>query len=186
MEDLTLWIGENLPAGVRWAPFAAFLFTAVVAVFPAPAEVPAALNGALFGMVWGTALTWAGALTGAWLSFETARLLGRPLAERALPGGLADRAHRLVRGRASAHGLLALRLLPVVAFTLVNWGSGLARVPRRTFLWTTAVGILPGAILFTGAGTAAADLWAEIPSAGSVLALDTIASILASVPSVAE
>lgn len=181
MEDLALRIGESLSAEVGWAPLAAFLFTAAVAVLPAPAEVPAALNGALFGMVWGTTLTWTGAFAGAWLSFEAARFLGRPLAERALPGELADRAYRTVRGRAAAPGLLALRLLPVVAFTLVNWGAGLAGVSRRTFLWTTAVGILPGVILFTGAGTAAAGLWAGISSAQSTCPLDAVAEVLASV-----
>lgn len=144
-------------AGV-WAPLMAFLFTSTVAVLPLPAEVPAALNGVLFGPVWGAVLTWTGAMAGACLSYEAGRQWGHPLVRRILPADRADRAASLVRGRSGGAGLLILRLVPVVAFTLVNWGAGLVGVPRRTYLWTTASGIVPGVMLFTGGGSVVVDV----------------------------
>ena len=62
-----------------------------------------------------------------------------------------------------------LRLTPVVAFTVVNWASGLLQVRRSTFVWTTAVGILPGAIAFTASGSAISLMYERYP--GTVTAV---------------
>ncbi len=140
-----------------WALLAAPIVMAGVAVLPIPAEAPAMLNGALFGPVTGTLITWTGALAGAWISFEIARALGRPVASRIVPVRALDRTDALV-DQAGWSGLLVLRLLPVVAFTAINWGAGLTSVSRWRFLWTTALGIVPGAILFTASGSAMASL----------------------------
>lgn len=138
-------------AGV-WIWVAAPLVMMVVAVLPFPAEAPAMLNGALFGPVAGTALTWAGATAGAWLSFELARRLGRPVAGRIVGSSRLARADDLAT-RAGWGGLLTARFIPLVAFTALNWGAGLTSVPRWRFLWTTALGILPGCIIFTASGS---------------------------------
>jgi len=127
------------------------LFTVVVAILPIPAEIPAMINGMAFGPVWGTLVTWASALVGAQISFELAGRFGRPLTERILPAAVVARANALC-ARAGWPLLLGLRLLPTVAFTAINWAAGLTRMRRSTFIWTTAIGILPGAILFTATG----------------------------------
>jgi uncharacterized membrane protein YdjX (TVP38/TMEM64 family) len=48
--------------------------------------------------------------------------------------------------------LLTLRMMHV-PFTLVNYGAGASDVPTSTFAWTTAVGLLPGTLLFVFLGT---------------------------------
>lgn len=48
--------------------------------------------------------------------------------------------------------LLVLRLAHA-PFTLVNYGAGATKIPLYSFCWTTLLGILPGAIVFTFAGT---------------------------------
>jgi uncharacterized membrane protein YdjX (TVP38/TMEM64 family) len=140
---------------------AAPLFMLLVAILPFPAEVPAMLNGAIFGPVWGTAVTWAGAMLGAQISFELAHRFGRPLAARFLPNGM-ERVDRVALST-GWEGLLTLRLVPAVAFTAINWTAGLTRIPRWRFTWTTAVGILPGAIVFTASGTGLAALLSRYP-----------------------
>ena len=45
---------------------------------PFPAEVVAMANGMLYGPLWGTLITWVGAMLGAYLAFGLARWLGRP------------------------------------------------------------------------------------------------------------
>ena len=137
------------------------LFMVLVAILPFPAEVPAMLNGAIFGPVLGTAITWTGAMVGAQISFELAHRFGRPLAERFLPGGI-DRVDRVALSTGWG-GLLTLRLIPAVAFTALNWAAGLTRIPRWRFIWTTAIGILPGAIVFTASGTGLAALLRRYP-----------------------
>lgn len=140
---------------------AAPLFMVLVAILPFPAEVPAMLNGAIFGPVLGTAITWTGAMVGAQISFELARRFGRPLAERFLPGGM-DRVDRVALSTGWG-GLLTLRFIPAVAFTALNWAAGLTGIPRWRFVWTTAVGILPGAIVFTASGTGLAAFLRRYP-----------------------
>jgi uncharacterized membrane protein YdjX (TVP38/TMEM64 family) len=43
--------------------------------------------------------------------------------------------------------------MPVFPFLLVNILAGLTRVRLTTFIWTTSVGILPGDIVYSCAGS---------------------------------
>jgi uncharacterized membrane protein YdjX (TVP38/TMEM64 family) len=164
--DVQLWL-ETI--GV-WAYVAAPLIMAAVAILPIPAEAPAMMNGMLFGPTAGTAITWVGAMIGAWTSFELARAVGRPLAERLVTPMALAKADGVAQD-AGWWGLLGARLVPLIAFTALNWGAGLCSVPRWRFLWTTALGILPGAIVFTASGTGLAMLLERFPTAGRWLLL---------------
>lgn len=109
---------------------------------PFPAEILACANGVVFGALWGTLVTWVGAMLGACLAFALARWLGRPFVERLVPAHQLDRADAWT----ATHGTKALlisRLVPLIAFNLINYAAGLANVGWWTFLWTTAIGILP-------------------------------------------
>lgn len=52
----------------------------------------------------------------------------------------------------AASYLLFLRFVPLFPFWIVNLASALFGVPLRTFVWTTFVGIIPGALVFTLVG----------------------------------
>jgi len=164
----------------QWAYVLAPLFMIVVAILPIPAEIPAMVNGMVFGTVLGTVVTWSGAFVGAMVSFELARRFGRPVAGRLLQ---ADALARLdgVALSASWPGLLAVRLIPTIAFTLVNWAAGLTAIPRWTFAWTTALGILPGAILFTVTGAGLGALYRRTPLLGGALIVLAVGVIVWSV-----
>lgn len=164
LEDIMVWIEATGPAVYVLAP----LFTVAVAILPIPAELPAILNGMVFGPIVGTFVTWICALSGAQVSFELARRYGRPLGERVVPAGVLGRADELV-SRAGWPLLLGLRLLPTIAFTAVNWGAGLTPLRRRTFVWTTAIGIAPGAALFTATGAGLGSLLEDL--GGPVLSI---------------
>lgn len=158
MQGLEDWITASGPAMYLLAP----LFMVVVAIVPFPVEVPAAIDGMVFGPVAGTAVTWSGAMLGAVVSYELGRRFGRPFLRRVVSGPTLDKAERVLDG-AGVTGLLLLRLTPLVAFHLLNYGAGLACLPRRRFLWTTGVGILPGTIAFTASGSGLAALYARHP-----------------------
>lgn len=145
-----------------WAYLVAPAVMALVSILPIPAEAPAMANGMLFGPVAGSIITWLGAMAGAWISYELAHSWGRPLTERFVR----QEAMAKVDGVAETAGwwgLLVLRFVPVVAFTALNWGSGLCGVPRWRFLWTTAIGIVPGVVLFTSSGVGLSALWRRSP-----------------------
>ena len=111
-----------------WSYVVAPLVMTFVAVLPIPAEAPAMANGMLFGPVVGSLITWIGAMAGAWISYEVARAWGRAAAERMVSKAGLDRVDQLVEG-AGWWGLLLLRFIPVVAFTALNWGSGMCLIP---------------------------------------------------------
>ncbi len=153
-----------------WVYVLAPLFMIVVAILPIPAEIPAMLNGMVFGARVGTAITWGGAVVGALISFELARRFGRPLAGRILSSQTLAKADRMALS-AGWPGLLTLRFIPLVAFTALNWAAGLTPVRRWTFLWTTAAGILPGAIVFTVSGTGLLAVYRRSPYLGMIIAV---------------
>jgi len=168
------WLEGLGPLAVVLAP----IIMAAVSVLPIPAEAPAMVNGMLFGPVLGTTLTFIGAMAGAQLSFELARLLGRPLVERFVRPSALQGADRVV-SKAGWGGLLIARLIPVIAFTALNWGAGLTSVPRWRFFWTTGLGILPGAIVFTVFGATLPSLLQESPLLTAVGLVVLIAAIAA-------
>lgn len=51
-----------------------------------------------------------------------------------------------------ARYLLSLRLIPLFPFFLINILSGFTRISFKTFVWTTALGIIPGTSVFAYAG----------------------------------
>lgn len=162
--NLEMWL-----EGLGWGAYVvAPLVMAVVSILPVPAEAPALANGMLFGPVAGTLVTWSGAMVGAWISYEIAGRWGRPLARRFVSDEATARVDQAAE-QAGWWGLLVLRLIPLVAFTAVNWGAGLSGVPRWRFVWTTALGIVPGVVLFTSSGVGLSALWSRSPALASVL-----------------
>lgn len=109
---------------------------------PFPAELIAIANGMLFGLVWGTLVTWIGAMLGATLAFALARRFGRPLADR-LVARRAWTGAEALRACCDARTLLLARLVPVISFNLINYAAGGLGVGWWPFLWTTGLGILP-------------------------------------------
>lgn len=128
-------------------------YAAIVAFSLPGAAVLSVAGGYLFGLWLGVVLNVTGATIGAVAIFWAARMgLGHSLAAR-----LDQRDPRLKRARAAlvqnaANVMLLMRLLPLVPFFVVNLLPALVGVRFWTYLWTTAVGIIPGAFVFTSVG----------------------------------
>lgn len=108
-------------------------------------------GGFLFGWMISAPVTVVAAVIGSAIVFEIVRTsFGAALAERAGPlvqklqRGFAENAFSL---------LLFLRLAPVFPFCAVNAVSGLCRMPLRTFMLATAIGIIPASIAFALIGS---------------------------------
>jgi uncharacterized membrane protein YdjX (TVP38/TMEM64 family) len=75
--------------------------------------------------------------------------------------------------------LLFMQLLPVTPFGLITVLAGLSDIPAWTFYWTTALGILPGSIIYAFAGKKMGEISSvhDILSAPMMLALLALASL---------
>ncbi|GMQ76364.1 MAG: hypothetical protein BMS9Abin01_1640 [Gammaproteobacteria bacterium] len=109
---------------------------------PFPAEFLAIANGMVYGPLWGIVITWTGAMLGGYAAFGVARVLGRPFVESLV---VRRNWHTLDDWATARGGFLVLvsRLIPVIAFNLVNYAAGLSRISWWTFTWATGIGILP-------------------------------------------
>ncbi len=134
-----------------WGVLGSIVLMTAHSFLPFPAEVVALANGMVYGPLWGTVVTWTGAMIGASAAFGFARLVGRPFIKRFLSSRRQQRLARWSRDQGVA-ALLLSRFIPVIAFNLINYAAALAEISWWTFLWTTGLGILPLTILLAMAG----------------------------------
>ena len=107
-------------------------------------------GGYLFGVLPATLYVAVGATTGATLAFLVSRyLLGSWLQTR-YSSQLKRFNEEIARN--GARYMLTLRLIPVFPFFLINALSGFTNIPLRTFIWTTALGMIPASVVFAYAG----------------------------------
>jgi uncharacterized membrane protein YdjX (TVP38/TMEM64 family) len=117
-----------------------------------PAEIIDAAAGFIYGFFPALALTTIGWLLSGLLCFAIGRSLARPLLDRWFGGERFERTEAAIE-RAGPTLLLAVRLIPIVPFSLVSYAAGAARVPTWRFVWTTALGYLPITALSVYFGT---------------------------------
>jgi uncharacterized membrane protein YdjX (TVP38/TMEM64 family) len=117
-----------------------------------PAEIVDAAAGFAYGFFGALALTMAGWLLSGLLCWAVGRSVARPLLDRWFGAERFERAEASIE-RGGATLLLAVRLIPIVPFSLVSYAAGAARVPVWRFVWTTALGYLPITALAVYFGT---------------------------------
>lgn len=165
---------------VRGVPLLAPAFVAAYAAavtFGLPASLFTLAGGVLFGFWFGFLLNWLGATLGAVFAYTFASALCGDGCR-----GLLGRWAETLEEVATKHGLigtLRLRLIPVVPFSLLNFGAALAGVRRRDYYIATALGIIPGTAVYTffadsllqGAAGAGRHALIRVAVAGAVLLL---------------
>ncbi|MEJ2314316.1 MAG: TVP38/TMEM64 family protein [Nitrospirota bacterium] len=168
MAEIERYIKEAGPWGVAVSIGLMVLHSFV----PFPAEFIAMANGMLYGVFWGTAITWSGAMLGAYLAFGLSRRLGRGFVRRVL-----EKKHALAVEKWSEHhgggALFVMRFIPVISFNLINYAAGLTAVSWWTFTWATALGILPITVLMVVMGSRMATMpwygWLLFIAAGAAI-----------------
>jgi uncharacterized membrane protein YdjX (TVP38/TMEM64 family) len=125
-----------------------FVLAYVIAtVFGVPGTIFTLAGGAIFGIVLGSILNWAGATLGAVGAYTLARRLGSD-AVRDLLGRRATTLDTLT-SKVGFAPLFRLRLIPVVPFNALNFAAGLVPVPFHAYVLSTALGIVPGTVVYT-------------------------------------
>ncbi|WP_265501751.1 TVP38/TMEM64 family protein [Paracoccus beibuensis] len=175
---LALWLWPSLPAlqndltrlqgllehGQGWRDrnprLAALIYLggfALAGALPVPVVVALTLaGGAFFGFWLGLALSLAGTIAAAMLTFMAARhLLARPV--RRLLDGRIDQLDRMAEAN-GALALLSLRMTPALPFFVLNLASGVSIMTARTFALVSLLGVLPNKLILTAAGTQLAEI----------------------------
>lgn len=129
------------------------LYVLIVAFSLPGAAVASVTGGFLFGLALATVFNVTAATLGAMVIFLAARWgLGGVLTARM---DSAEGTLRRFRDGLREHEisvLLLMRLVPAVPFFVANLLPALVGVRFVTFVWTTLVGIIPGALVFTWIG----------------------------------
>ena len=167
-------------AGAGWWGAAAFIVGyGLVTLTPIPKSVVSIAAGLTWGLGLGVLLTYTGALIGAGLAFAIGRALGREAVER-FTGARVARVDEVLRQRGLV-ALIAVRLVPVLPFTVINYTAALTAVRRRDYALGTMVGILPGTIAYVAVGAYGTTLgWPFYVAAGS-LGILTLGGVIYSV-----
>jgi uncharacterized membrane protein YdjX (TVP38/TMEM64 family) len=107
-----------------------------------PTEIVTATAGFVYGFAPGVALVMGGWLASALLAYVLGQTLGRPFIQLVLGARRFGEIQRVVE-RGGSSLLLAVRLIPIVPFSLTGYVAGAVRVPLWRFSWTTFIGYLP-------------------------------------------
>lgn len=135
-------------------------------------------GGFLFGSLWGLIYVNLGATIGATLAFLAARYLFHDWVEQRFGDRLSQFQEGFAKNAFSY--LLTLRLIPLFPFFLVNLLSGLTRVTVSTYVGATALGILPGSMVYAFAGRQLGTLnsLSELASPRLLMALSMLGLLL--------
>lgn len=154
-------VGEWVRALRDWASglgvagralYALVYAAATVLLFPASLLTIAA--GFAFGLGWGIAVVWIGATAGAAVAFLVARHLARERIEKIARKRADFRAIDRAIGEKGWKIVALLRLSPIVPFSLSNYLYGLTAIPFGRYVLASAVGMLPGTVLYVYLGVA--------------------------------
>lgn len=165
-------------------PFGPLLYILLYTLRPLAffsAIVISLLGGAIWGPIWGTLYV----VIGSNMSATLAYVFGRAFGQGILPEGTQDGARGVInryaeRMRANAFSAILTMRLIYLPYDLVNYLSGLLRVPYRPFILATIMGSIPGTLTFVLAGASLdiADLFAGRFSASAINPWTLAASVV--------
>lgn len=166
VEQARQWVADR----GGWAPVVFIVVFAALTVTPFPKSILSVAGGALWGLGTGLLICMAAVVLGATFSF----LLGRHLighSVRPLAGPHMKEVDDAVAR--SFLAVLAIRIMPVLPFTLLNYAFGITRIRYAVFALATAIGSTPGTGAYVAVGATGADVtswqfWAVLAAIASV------------------
>ena len=136
-------------------PFQSIVLYLLIYTFVAGLSLPGAVpltlaGGAVFGLFWGTLAVSLGSTLGASFAFLATRFFFRDFVQR----HFGERVYLINEGlkKEGASYLLALRLIPLFPYFLVNMAMGLSTMNLGTYFWVSQLGMLPASVVYVNAG----------------------------------
>ena len=162
--DLAHLIQSVIRRSGAWGPVIMTGVYAVSTIVPFPTTGFAIVSGALFGPWLGLLIAVFGVNLTAWISFGLARYFGQHFVQEKEKGWVKELDHLLTE-----EGFVSL-------------GSGLTRMPFKTFMMATFVGTLPATLAFTLLGEAVLNPAGKVVLASLAVALVATVLVLRRVP----
>lgn len=144
-------------------PLAPYLYVLLFTVLPAfffPVAVLALDGGLLFGLLAGSLYTFIGAMLNCTLMFMLARNTLRKPIHSYVGRKLSPYWQQKLDESGGRKGfllLIALRLIPLVPYNLINYAFALTKMKFKTYMIASALGIIPGTVIFINIGDKAID-----------------------------
>ena len=147
---LRRWIEACRSSG--WGPAAFVLIFTIGGMSALPAVGFLLLGGAVFGFWPGVAYNFLGCNLAALAAFGISRTLGREVVRGFV------QSDKLVKLEAAVERngfwvIMAIRILPIFPFNLVNYGSGFLKIRFKDYAFGTFAGTLPAVALFSYYGS---------------------------------
>lgn len=144
----------------------------VIVTFSLPGAAIASITGGfLFGLMPGTPFNIIAAVVGATLIFLAARWgLGEKLSKKMEASEGRVKKLKAAIDNNQWEALFVMRLVPAVPFFVANLLPALFGVPLYRFVISTAIGIIPGAFVYTSVGAGLSEVFArgETPNLGII------------------
>lgn len=138
----------NSIRGNWWGSLVFILIYAVGCVIALPGSILTFAGGAVFGTVWGTVYNVIASNLGATLAFLAARHLGRDFVQGLMKNGKLAKLDKEIE-KSGFKTIFRLRLIPIVPFNGLNFGSGFSSVRYRDYFWGSLLGMLPATFIYT-------------------------------------
>ena len=152
--SMLLWVDSQGKSGA----IAFVVIYAVATIICIPGSILALAGGALFGSFWGAIIVFLGGFLGAVSVFS----LGRYLLKNWVKHQLSKNRYLQAINRAiAAEGwkiAILLHISPIIPFNILNYALGASKLAFKDFIIATAIGIIPGVMLYTFLGSAFGDL----------------------------
>jgi uncharacterized membrane protein YdjX (TVP38/TMEM64 family) len=139
-------------AGAAGVAIFAAVYVAATVLF-LPGSVLTAGAGFAYGPLWGTLLVSPVSVAAATLAFVLGRTVARGWISRRIAGNPRFAAVDEAIGESGFKIVLLLRLSPLFPFNLLNYALGLTRVRLRDYVAGSALGMLPGTVLYVYLGS---------------------------------
>lgn len=145
--QIQIWLNQ---AGI-WAPIIYIIIYTIATVLVLPSTALNLTGGAIFGPWLGTLWTSIAAILAAVVAFAFTRTVGREMITKKLAGRLDSMDAEISQG--GLFYILAIRLLPIIPYGLVNFTAGLTSIRFRDYLIGTILGTVPGIFPFVMLGS---------------------------------
>jgi len=145
--QLQAWLDQ---AGI-WAPIIYIILYTIATILVLPSTPLNLTGGTLFGPWLGTLWTSIAAIIAAVVAFAFTRTVGREIIAQKLAGRWQSMDAEISQG--GLFYMLAIRLLPIIPYGLVNFAAGLTSIRFRDYLIGTILGTVPGVLPFVMLGS---------------------------------
>ncbi len=121
-------------------------------IAPIPSFLIAGANGAVFGVWFGTLISWFGAMLGALGTFYLSRVFGEAFVKKFQSAkGLWEKVDE-ISNKQGFKVIIVGRLLPFISFDFLSYAAGLSNMKLTPFLVATGIGMIPGTIAYVVLG----------------------------------